>query len=84
MTWRRHARTVRATLALWAVGASSLATNAQVWVWHRRGAGARIPAGVHLIVGLEPDRPPDRRAPDVTIDLTAHEREHAMVGPPRR
>ena len=73
MRSRRHLRAVRATLALWAVDASCAATNARVWVRHHRRAGARIPPGVQMLVGPEPDGAPGT-PPDVIIDLTALDR----------
>jgi hypothetical protein len=82
MTWRRHLRMVRATLALWALAIITLATRARSWLERHLGRGTRIPAGVHMLVGPAPDDATGAAPHDVLIDLT--ERDHATAGSPGR
>lgn len=82
MTWRRHLRTVRATLGLWVLAIVTLATRARTWLAQHRGGGARIPDGVHMLVGLEPDDVAEGATSDAVIDLTDH--DHVAAGPARR
>lgn len=74
MTWRRHFRTVRATLALWLLALLTWATNARAWLQRRRGAGPGIPSGVHMLVAPTPDDGTDPASGHVVIDLTEDER----------
>lgn len=77
MTWRRHLRTVRATLALWLLAILGLATNARAWLQRRRGAGPGIPWGVHMLVAPTPDDGASPSTGHVVIDLTEHDRVSA-------
>ena len=74
MTWRRHLRMVRATLALWVLGVIAVVSDVGAWVRRRLGRERRIPRDVHVLVALVPDDPPGEVT---TIDLT--DRDHAAV-----